>query len=65
METLEWLLTCVMWVLSTDYHGGGQGGGIPPLEKIPYVVKLHPPPSKIAPYVVHPPSGIWELRTLC
>ena len=24
---------------------------------IPYVVKLHPPPSKIAPYVVQPPLG--------
>ena len=26
----------------TVYHGGE--GGIPPLDKIPYVVKLHPPP---------------------
>ena len=34
------MLTC------TDYHGGGEGGGIPPLEKIPYVVKLHPSPPK-------------------
>ena len=33
-----------------------------PLEKIPCVVKLHPPPSKIAPYVVHPlwDLGAWE-----
>ena len=27
---------------------GGQGGGIPPLEKIPYLVKLQPrPPQKL------------------
>ena len=40
---------------------GGEGGGIPPLDKIPYEVKLHPPPSKIAPYVVHPPLGFESL----
>ena len=41
----------------------GKGGAwreYTPLEKIPFpcVVKLHPPPSKIAPYVVHP---LWIL----
>ena len=39
-----------------------EGVYVPPLEKIPYVVKLHPPPpSKIAPYVVHPPLGFVSL----
>ena len=50
----------------TQSTKGGQGGGIPPLEKIPYVVKLHPPPPKIAPYVVHPPSALgFESLVVC
>ena len=33
--------------VSYTVYEGGEGGGIPPLEKIPYVVKLHPPPLKL------------------
>ena len=57
-EAMHFFKVSLYRVSHSQYTKGGQGGGTPPLEKIPYVVKLHPPPSKIAPYVVHPPSGI-------
>ena len=46
-----------------NYHRlprGMEGGGIPPLNKIPYVVKLHPPPLKNCTLCSAPP--LWDLR---
>ena len=33
---------------------------MPPLEKKPYVIKLHPPPPNFSTYVVQPPP-LWNL----
>ena len=47
---------------STTWEGGGHGLSTPLWKKsLVYIVKLHPPPSKIALYVVHLPLGFGSL----